>query len=146
MLLLSLGCTQDSLINEIQRELALSPPVLDFGDAGLDEVLEIEVQLDNLQGGDISVRDLHVTTHQGVGFDVIDFPSVVPAGGTEWATLSFTASEAGWHWGVVGVTSDAELMEEPQVRAHAGAAELQAWPAVLDFGFVPVGESRSLPL
>ena len=146
MLLLSLGCTQDSLINEIEKELALSPPVLDFGDAGMGETLELELQLDNLQGGDISLRDVHVTTHQGVGFSVIDFPDIVPAGGTAWAVLAFTAEEPGWHWGLVGVTSDATLLNDAQVRGHAGEAELQVWPAVLDFGYVAAGDQRSLPL
>ena len=145
MLLLALACTQDSQLTAIKKELAVSPSVADAGQVALGDSVEVTLQLDNLQGGDISVRNISLTAVEGEGFDVDDWDEVVSAGGTGYATLSFTPPSRGYHRALIEVTSDADNnLGELQIRGFCGEPRLRGWPASLDFGFVEPGEVSEL--
>ena len=147
MLWFLFACTQDSQISAIRKELAVSPPVADAGQVALGDAVELTLQLDNLQGGDISIRNISLTPVEGDGFDVIDWDETVPAGGTAFATIVYEPSDRGYHRALVEVTSDADnTLGELQVRGFCGEPRLRGWPAVLDFGFVEAGETAELEL
>ena len=147
MLLFALACTQDSQITAIAKELAVSPPVADAGQVALGDSVELTLQLDNLQGGDISIRNITLTTVEGDGFDVDDWDEVIPAGGAGYATLSYTPTDRGYHRALIEITSDADnTLGDLQVRGFCGEPRLRGWPASLDFGFVEVGETAEAEL
>ena len=145
MLLLALACTQDSQITAIKKELAVSPTVADAGQVALGDAVELTLQLDNLQGGDIGIRNITLTPVEGEGFDVDSWDETIPAGGTGYATLTFEPPSRGYHRALIEVTSDADnTLQELQVRGFCGEPRLRGWPASLDFGFVDPGDTVEL--
>lgn len=142
-----LACSPDNYIAPVQKELAVSPSLLEVEGVNVGDSKEFTLQLDNLAGGEISIRNVNLLPVDGDGFRVQSWDEFIPTGGAGVATLVFEPTAEGYQRALVEVTSDAKVdLLEVQVRGFAGVPELRSWPALLDFGFVPPGETRELDL
>ncbi|MDP6933572.1 MAG: MopE-related protein, partial [Myxococcota bacterium] len=143
----ALGCGQDVTVTTLARELVVSPTLVDVGTVSIGTTETVEVTLESVQGGDIKIKSVTVDNQSGSYFQGPTELVVVPDLGMEILEMSYTPEEEGYHWAIATIVSDAkESTFEVELRGQAVLNEANAWPLVLDFGEVAVGETASLEL
>ena len=76
-----LACSPDNYIAPVQKELAVSPSLLEVEGVNVGDSKEFTLQLDNLAGGEISIRNVNLLPVDGDGFRVQSWDEFIPTGG-----------------------------------------------------------------
>jgi hypothetical protein len=139
------GCASDIAVTKIDPEISVSPIVSDLGAVPVGAEVPFQIQVDSIAGGDVQIRSVDVLNVDGTFFEYVGLDSVtVPSGESVQLDLVYRPTSAGWHRATVTVGSDAK-QSSIQVDARAQAIELDlfAFPSLLDFGVVGVGDTAS---
>ncbi len=142
---LLVGCNPDVGVSTIRGEMIVSPSLSDVGMVGVGDAIDFNLQLDHLDGPAVDIRNVTVQWVEGGGFEVLEFPDNLEAFGTAFVALRFTPPYSGFHRSLLTIVSDADESElTVELRGRGGAAEVEAWPLVVDYGMVEDGESKTL--
>lgn len=143
---LATGCSNDTALNQTDARIELSPRVLDFDTLALGEAVTAELQVDHLDGGPVSIRNITVTSVDGDFFTFEgERTQVVERGGSLLLDFTYTPLAEGYHRAEVGVVNDsASSTLTAELRGRAVLPDLEIYPLVLDFGPVdPVADGTA---
>ena len=130
------GCAGDYAIQKAERQVVVSPALIDLGDVAIGTTTEFEITVTATGGTDAAIVAVDVLALDGDGFTLIDddFPNISSDPGT--LLLSYTADNAAWDRARITIQTNEESDGEHrvEVRVHAGEVEVELWPRLLDFG------------
>ncbi len=143
LMLVAAGCGgTDVSFKEAQGTIEVSPGLSDLGTLVIGDTVDFEIQVDNVEGADVNVLRVDVSNLDGDFFEVIQGEATVPQEGSATLTLRYTPLEAGYHYAVATVISDAvDPSIEVELRGIGAEAAPVLWPLAVDFGPVAVGGS-----
>ncbi len=144
--LLGVGCTVNQTVSAVQPEAELGPDLVDLGVIAVGRVVPFDLWFSHVAGSEVSVDEVRIEGDPEFTFDGdLESAGLVERDAVLELPFRYTASEEGWHVATITVSNDGRTSEQSvTVRAHA--VQLQAtWiPALLDFGDVDPGQTRTV--
>lgn len=140
------ACGNEATLSETQAKLEASATLRDAGTLAVGESTTVEVVLNHIQGGDVTVRDILVDNIEGEYF--LDFEEPVPLtlerNGQLILAFTYAPLDVGYHRATVTIVHTAEDEKVlVDLRGRAILPEATIWPLGLDFGPVDVGTTAS---
>ena len=146
VVLLSIGCNNDVSIAEKQPVFSASPQNTDLGTVTVGEEHLVPLRLASLYS-DLQVIGVEVQNIMGNYCFYNGSLPTIAAGTNLEIEISYVPEVAGLHQCKITVKGDTDPPEhELMIFAHAVTPNLHAYPNVLDFGMVEVGESETATL
>ena len=142
--LLASACGTDQTLTVIEPDAELGPALLDLGVVSVGQLVTFDLELAHVAGAEVNVLDLFVDDERFAFAGQLD-DLVVDQGGVVYLPMVYQPTVEGWHAGTVSVLTDGvHATQSVVVRARAVQARATLIPALLDFGAVAPGDSRSL--
>jgi hypothetical protein len=144
------GCGgTDVSLSDADGAIRVSPMLVDLDAVPVGELVEFELNLDSIEGGDVEVRRVDVVNIEGQFFAGSEEVVLVPSEGSASVVLQYRPLEPGYHYAIATVVSDGtEPLIDVELRAVGVDATANMWPLSIDFGPVPAGltEDRTVSI
>lgn len=141
---LAAGCTQDSLLDKVNRQISVTPALIDMGDVPVGAALNADITLNHIAGGTTTVVDLELVDISGNAFTVEDAVGLtVDSTAPSKIAVTYTPTSEGWDQAQLTVYTDEEedAAHVVDMRGHAAVGGLVVTPSLLDFGPVDIGDT-----
>lgn len=138
------ACNTDTTAYKQPSDIVVDVGLVDFGVVTVGESATRTITLTHTQGDAVQVVGLELINHDGESFSTITdgFP-LVPKDSTATVDVTYAPLTGGFQTALLTIRTDEEegSNEYPiDLRGQSAAIELQAWPSLVDFGAVAVGD------
>ena len=147
------SCTGDTTIARGVGFYTLTPEVIEMQPTAVGTTSFRTVFIDNNSTASVTINSIQLLDNATNYFRIVGDPTgQLERGGSVEVNVEFVPASAGLHTATLAITSDAgggeseDSVRQFVVRGQAADAEIHVYPASVDFGIVPDGDTVSRTL